>query len=276
GRHSRYTIATDDLTFGSLDLSSAATVGSAAGLYRVASGLDLVASVSQSFRAPNVDDVSTLGVFDYGIEVPSPGLAPERAVSVEGGVRARAGRTAVTLTVFRTGLRDLIDRVPSSFDGNPFLEGQRVYQKANVARAFVRGAEAEAEVRIGRALRAAGWVSYTYGHQPSIDQPMRRIPPANGLLSLRWDAPGSTWVEGQWRVAGAQRRLAAGDIADHRIGPDGTDGWHTLDLYAGRRFGARLRLSVGLVNLLDEAYRIHGSGIDAVGRSAWVATGVSF
>ncbi len=273
-RHSRYNVTADDSTFGSIDLSPSATVGSVAASYRLTPGFQLVGSVSQSFRAPNVDDVSTLGLFDYGIEVPSPNLSPERAIGYEAGFRARVGRVAFSAAAFRTSLRDLIDRVPSSYNDSQYLEGQRVYQKANVARAFVRGVEAEAEATLAASLHAAAHVSYTYGHQPSSGQPMRRIPPLNGLLSLRWSGPDDLFVEGQWRVAAAQRRLAPGDISDHRIGPDGTDGWHVLDLYAGRPLGRGVSLHVGLVNLFDEAYRVHGSGIDGMGRALWVGLGI--
>ena len=275
-RFNQYSVSADDGTFGSIDLSPSATVGSVAASYRLGPGLEVVGSVAQSFRAPNVDDVSTLGLFDYGIEVPSPNLSPERALSVEGGLRARSARTAVAATVFRTTLRDLIDRVPSLFAGGAYLEGQRVYQKANVARAFVRGVEAQGEAMVSGSLRVAAHLSYTYGHQPSSGQPMRRIPPLNGLVSLRWSGPGRLWVDGQWRMAAAQRRLAPGDISDHRIGPDGTDGWNVFDVYAGRPLSPRLSLSAGLVNLFDEPYRVHGSGLDGMGRSLWVSLAVKY
>jgi outer membrane receptor protein involved in Fe transport len=78
------------------------------------------------------------------------------------------------------------------------------------------------------------------------------------------------------RFAGAQRRLAPGDVADHRIAPGGTPGWAVVNVHAGRAFGARFRLTAAAVNLFDKAYRIHGSGIDEYGRSAWVGTQVSF
>ena len=276
GRYSRYSVRADDKVFGPIRLSPAATVGSIAARYELLRGLELTGSVAQSFRAPNVDDVSTLGAFDYGIEVPSPQLSPERALGLEGGIRARAGSLAGAFVVFRTSLSDLIDRVQGSYLGVATLEGQQVYQKVNVAQAIVRGVEVEAEHRLAPWLRAAGHLTYTFGYQAATGEPMRRIPPLNGLLSLRWDGPSRFWLEGQARLAGAQRRLAPGDVADHRIPAGGTPGWSVIDVHAGRRFGSNLQITAGLANLFDEAYRVHGSGIDGVGRSAWVATRVGF
>ena len=275
-RHSRYSVKADDKAFGSIRLSPSSTVGSVAARYQLTGTLDLTGSVAQSFRAPNVDDVSTLGAFDYGIEVPSPDLSPERALSLEGGVRGRAGSFAAAASAFRTTLDDLIDRVKGSYLGLPTLEGQQVYRKVNVAHAIVRGFELEAEHRLTSSLRAAGHFTYTHGHQPSTGQPMRRIPPLNGLVSLRWQESSRGWLEGQLRFAGAQRRLAPGDVSDHRIAPGGTPGWAVFDVHAGRRLGSHLTLSGGLANLFDEAYRVHGSGVDGVGRSAWIATRVGF
>lgn len=276
GRFSRYAVSARDAGFGDIDLAPSATVGSAAGRYELTRHVDVIASVAQAFRAPNVDDVSTLGAFDYGVEVPSPDLVPERAVTLEGGVRVRARRVAVSAVAFRTSLRDLIDRVPATYLGQPEFEGQRVYRKTNVARADVHGVEIEAEWHLVPSLRASGHLSYTHGHQPVTDQPMRRIPPLNGLLSLRWDGRSQTWLEGRVRMAAAQRRLAPGDLSDHRIPPGGTPGWRVLGVQGGRRLASRLHLSVGIENLLNEAYRVHGSGIDGYGRSAWVATRVEF
>ena len=40
--------------------------------------------------------------------------------------------------------------------------------------------------------------------------------------------------------------------------------------------GRRFTLSFGALNLFDQAYRTHGSGIDGYGRSAWVGIDARF
>ncbi len=58
--------------------------------------------------------------------------------------------------------------------------------------------------------------------------------------------------------------------------PGGTPGWTVVNLTAGMRIGQNLLLSGGLANLFDEAYRIHGSGIDGPGRHAWLSARFEF
>ena len=66
--------------------------------------------------------------------------------------------------------------------------------------------------------------------------------------------------------ADRQDRLSAGDVGDPRVGPDGTAGYAVANLRAGADFGVDGRLTVGLENLLDKAYKTHGSGVLAPGR----------
>jgi outer membrane receptor protein involved in Fe transport len=268
-RHTATGLEARDATFGALDLGPAATVGHAAASVALPAGLRAYAQASQSFRAPNLDDVSALGSFDFGIEVPSPDLSPERGVELEGGLKWRARRASAAVAAYRLRLSDLIDRVRSSFEGSAFYEGQAVYQRANVGEALVRGIEAEGQVEVAQGWLVRGHVTGTRGEVTTTGQPMRRIPPLNGLLAVRrqWRRG---WVEGVGRAAAAQRRLAPGDRDDHRIAPGGTPGWATLDLRGGVTLNRTLSLVAALENLTDEAYRIHGSGIDEPGRHAWV------
>lgn len=269
-RVSRIEVSVPDSSIGSAQITPTNVIGSGGAWFTIVEGLRLFGSVSQAFRAPNIDDLSSLGPFDFGIEVPSPGLQPEASISVEGGVKLRTGRAGASLAIYRTSLDQLIDRVPGVFDGSPRIGDQAVYQKANVGSAFVRGVEADGELSLTSSLMMSGALTYTYGHVPSRDEPLRRIPPVNGLVALRFTPTPPVWIDGGVRFAGRQDRLAAGDRGDHRIAPGGTSGWTVVDIDAGYRFGPRVELVGGIVNLLDEPYRTHGSGIDGQGRSAWV------
>jgi len=276
GRLTRYGVDADDASFGTLRLRHSAAVGTAALLWKVTPEHRLFGAVSQGFRAPNVDDVSTLGRFDFGVEVPSPDLLPERSINYEAGFKSRLSRLAMGVSVYRNNLSNLIDRVPSEYEGSPVLEGQPVYRRANLGRAYVRGVEADIEGRLRQDLLAFGALTYTYGQQVTTGEPLRRIPPFFGQLGLRWERRRGMSLGAAVLLAGRQERLAAGDKADHRIATGGTPGWRVLKAHAGYRFGSGLEVRSGIENVFDAAYRIHGSGVDGYGRHAWIGAMIRF
>ena len=76
----------------------------------------------------------------------------------------------------------------------------------------------------GRYRLAARWsldASYSYlvGHDLKPARPVRRLPPQQGALTLRYQPGGVlSWVEASAIVSGAQDELSGGDLTDERIG----------------------------------------------------------
>jgi outer membrane receptor protein involved in Fe transport len=148
----------------------------------------------------------------------------------------------------------------------------------------IYGAEARLRHRIGREespWSAEGRLAYAHGRQyddtvdvgsgemPFYDVPWRRVPPLFGTAALQWqrlDQKRVKWAELAVHFADGQDDLHPDDITDPRIDPNGTPGWYTVNLDVGGKLGADADWSFGLHNILDERYRIHGSGFDSAGR----------
>lgn len=270
-RYNFFKINITDVTLGEVEISPDALVFNAAAMYNLNYNHHVYASFSNGFRAPNIDDMGTLGIVDFRYEVPAYDLKPEKSQNYELGYKFNSSVFSGTLTAFYMNLNQLITRV--KLEGQ-IIDGYPVYQKENVEQAFIKGLEAEFHWRAVANLDVNAGISYTYGQNLTKDEPLRRIPPLNGRISALYSA-GKFFASVEMLLAAEQDRLSAGDKSDNRIPAGGTPGWKVLNMYAGYQLSA-IRLKTGVQNIMDEDYRYHGSGINGVGRSIWLAVDYRF
>lgn len=218
----------------------------------------------------------------------------------------------------------------------------------NEGSARYSGVEATGRYRLAARWSVDARYSYLAGHDLSPTRPVRRLPPQQGMLALRYRPGGVlSWIEASALVSGAQDELSGGDLTDERIGaarrrsditdffrggrigpylqpgvdglagaaddvfgPTGetlaqirdrvlplgatingvtivddgvrvplytkTPGFVTLNLRTGLTLTPNVGATVALMNLLDRSYRVHGSGLDAPGRSLFAGLSFSF
>lgn len=116
-------------------------VGAANLLYRVSSGVNLIASIARGFRSPNLVERFFDGPTPEGsgYQRSSPDLRPETSVATDLGIRARRGSTALEAFVFRNTLHDGIRIAPTGDSVNRIP----AFQNVNVDRLRFSGAEVE-------------------------------------------------------------------------------------------------------------------------------------
>jgi outer membrane receptor protein involved in Fe transport len=154
------------------------------------------------------------------------------------------------------------------------ISGYPVYQKENVEKALIQGLEADWRWRFHKLFTVDGALTYTYGQNRTRTEPLRRIPPMFGRVGVGFQPKQwNTSAELCW--AGEQDRLAAGDKSDNRIPKGGTPGWWVVNVHAAYMW-KMISLRLSGLNLFNEDYRTHGSGVNAVGRSVWVTVGVGW
>ncbi|MDH5399740.1 MAG: TonB-dependent receptor [Cyclobacteriaceae bacterium] len=255
--------------FGTTPISSGAFVGNLGLRYNFTSGINFSASVNNAFRAPNINDVASLGIADFRYEVPNHDLKPEKSLNKDIGIHLVRPKQKISLFVFHNQLTGLITNQPTSYRGLDSLEGYRIYKRVNSNLAYIQGVEFTSRFSLSQQLELAGFIFYTFGQDQSQDQPMRRIPPLHSRVLLEYQTSVGLKLFTQWNMAARQDRLSPGDIADSRIADGGTPGWKTW--HAGLSYPWKsITLRTGIRNILNEHYRMHGSGVDAMGRSVWV------
>ncbi|MEN8227819.1 MAG: TonB-dependent receptor [Bacteroidota bacterium] len=269
GRYNYVRLSVTDELLGETKITPSALIGNVGLNYKLSQQIRLVTSVSSGFRAPNINDVSSLGIADFRYEIPNYELKPEKNLNMDLGVKIATPRFSGNLFLFRNKLDNLITNVKTSYNGNDSIDGFQVYQRVNLNEALIKGFEADGTVSLTTSLRILGNISYTHGKDLLTGAPLRRIPPLNSRVGIRHFIKNfSTTIE--WAYAGEQSRLSQGDIDDNRIREGGTPSWNTIDCSLGYS-GSFFQLNAGILNIFNEAYRVHGSGIDGRGRSIWIS-----
>jgi outer membrane receptor protein involved in Fe transport len=256
-------------------------VGSVGLVYEVSPVLNLVGNVSEGYRAPNLDDLTADNpVLQNAQDLPSLDVQPEHAITYEIGIKLDTPRFRLQVFEFWTDLEDSIQRQAVDPLGNPVPNvvgpnGTLIPGSSNFIRdnfdAYVNGTELAGEYLLEDGWSAYGNFWYTLGEDLERQEPLSRIPPTQGILGLRWrDECSRNWFDVYTWLVRRQDRYAVQNNIDSRFPVGGTPGYGTLNIRMGTSWGPcyQHRVSLGLENITDKAYRVLGSGVDGPGFNA--------
>lgn len=269
-RFNSYINRISDPALGEVTLKPSALVGNVAVLRKLGPASSLFISAGNGFRAPNIDDLGTLGIVDFRYETPNFSLKPEHSFQYQAGYKLQGRKVRGEIYLYRNELYNLIvrNRVPGDT-----IDGYPVYIKENVERAYIQGVETAWEYDITSSLSLSGSLTRTIGQNMTKNEPVRRIPPMFGRFSA--DYGKDSWNIGlEFLAAAKQDRLAQGDKDDNRIPEGGTPAWNVVNMYAGYNFKL-VSIDLSFMNLANADYRYHGSGINGTGRSVFVTVALN-
>ena len=85
-------------------------VFNAALLYQISKTQSVYASYSTGYRAPNIDDMGTLGLVDFRYEIPAYGLKPEKTYNTELGYKIQTQKLQLSMALYYMHLSNIINR----------------------------------------------------------------------------------------------------------------------------------------------------------------------
>lgn len=238
---------------------------------------------SQSFRAPNLSDLSRDDLSGTTArEAPSTNLNPETYNTFEFGVKAQTGSIASSVGYFYTDIRDMIVRRPTG----RVVGGRDEMVKANAGNGYMQGVEFAANWQIDPSWSIFGHLAWVEGEADQFigltaatrREPLGKVAPLIGYGGVRWQAKSKKlWTEFVCLTYGEAARLNVADQADtDRIPPNGTPSFWLLTLRGGWQVNDHLLLNAGIENLLNQNFRYHGSGSNEPGLGVNLAATVKF
>lgn len=239
-------------------------LGQAGLVYELTPCWHLVGSISEGFRAPNLDDLmaSNPNVLQQGQSLPSLGLTPEHSINYEVGLKTDLKRLRAQTFVYWIDLQDNMVSITAA---------PNTFETANQD-SLIQGIEFDGEFLLDRGWALYGNFWYTFGKNLVTQAPLSRVPPMQGILGLRFRDPGlrSYFAIYTWMSDQQDRLDLVRDVTDERIPLGGTPGFATLNMRCGRSFGSadQHRLSLSLENITDQPYQVHGSGVLGTGFTA--------
>ena len=185
--------------------------------------------------------------------VGNPYLLPEVNYQAEFSMNHSQGDLIAGGTVFYSYLQDYItalvdENLPRKY--MPMMEPRFAKRFVNVDRAMQFGIELFLNYRFSEELMAKADMSYTYGQNKTLDEPLPMITPLTGHLSLKYERE-KYWINTGCRLVAEQNRIA------ESFGETETPGFATFDLSVGYSPIEAITIGASVLNIFDQAYYEH-------------------
>ncbi len=221
-------------------------------VWRVSEALRPYAQWSRGFRAPAPDQVNN------GFSNPASGyrsignaaLKPERAESIELGLRGARGAFTWQLAAYDNRYRDFISQ--ETVGGSFTTADPAVFQFVNLAEAHIRGAEARLGWRPTPAWRLQAAYAAARGDSESTgsSRPLASVEPAKLSLGAAHERGAFTWRAAVLHVQAKD----AGEIPPATPPGFAPPAYTTLHLGASWKATRALTLHLALDNATDQTY----------------------
>lgn len=260
--------------------------------YELSSELTFLSNISTGFRAPNISDLSEVGIRRSDqFQTPNTNLRPEKTGNLDMGIQYNNDMVHTELFVFWLHYFDKINRVNTGNRVDEFGQlvqtGTEMYPmntfrevtNENANSLDLLGIEFKGDYMLSDYVKSGLTFTYTFGDLTKEDgskEPADRVPPANGIFYVNYSPIDNLSIRPQARYAFSHRRISEDEISDIRISENGTDGFINIQILANYQPTESINLKVIADNLADAAYREHASSLDGMGRNITLSVNYSF
>lgn len=260
--------------------------------YNLSDDLSLLSNISTGFRAPNISDLSEIGIrASDQFQTPNTDIRPETTRNFDIGLMFDNNTYRVEFYTFWLHYADKITRIETGNYVNEFgVEiptdsvtanwlSFREVKNVNANSMDLLGIEFGGSYTNNDYIETGLTFTYAFGNLLNVDgstEPVDRIPPANGIFYVNYTPAKKISIRPQARYAFAHRRISPDEEADNRVSRNGTDGFVNLQLLVNLYPEENFAIKFMADNLMDEAYREHASSLDGMGRNYTISITYNF
>ena len=263
-RYDRFKLSADPAGYTGtvVSLSDAAVTPRLGAIWKLADAFSPYVHWAKGFRAPTPSQVNN--GFENTAQgyrsVGNPNLKPERADSIEAGVRGRVNGAWGDLRYQALGYDnrydDFISQQVISGTGVPGVD-PLVYQYVNFSKARIRGIEARAAWQIDKAWTLKAGTALSRGHSQAggVKTPLDTVEPLRTVLGVAYDA--GAWalradaLHAQHKQASRIATASTASAADDYFA---TPAYTVLNLGTSWKPLPKLTLNANLNNVFDKTY----------------------
>ncbi len=208
---------------------------------------DLTLSLGYSFRSPSLEE--RFQYIDQGseIRIGNPDLNPEKGLSADLGLRYYSSSFKLITSVFFSSYTDLVSEIPG------LVEDRKAQIKTNIGEARLYGFDFRTDYNFYDKHIAYLSASFVKGDDITSDGNLPEIAPLNGILGIKYKVSSTVSAELSAVIFAPQNDNAAKELA--------TPGYAYFNLSSEfgpfDLHGIRLKVSAGVENIFDRAYRNH-------------------
>jgi hemoglobin/transferrin/lactoferrin receptor protein len=280
------------LPFEEAEVKNGAITGSIGIVWKPEETVLVRGSLSNGFRAPNIDDIGK--IFDSApgaVVIPNPDLQAEYAYNAEIGVAKTFGKwLQMEISGYYSYLDQAMVRRDFTLNGMDSImyDGQlsKVQAIQNAADAYVFGMQAGVEINLPLGFSVTSRINYQRGEEELEDgstSPSRHVAPTFGHTSIRYlknRLEAELLVQYNSEIPFEDLSVTEAEKPHlYAVDEDGNPyapGWTTLNVRCSYSLNEHLTVSGGIENILDKRYRYYSSGIAAAGINFILSLRASF
>ena len=235
--------------------------------------------LSQGFRPPSLYDLTSTDETS-AVERPNTSLDSENFVQAEIGYKGISDSWNWEASYYHTWIDDMIVRSPIESEkpdvlksnGDGYIQGVEIqlgYDWSASWRSELSLSWMDSEVEQLLDSNATGTIEINGRNYFPVDRATTRLMPGQvNFITSYFPVNSPWWGELSILAVGKADKLSLKDEADKsRIPVEGTPGYTLIGLRGGINIGKHSSVFLGIENLGDQDYRVHGSGLNGSGRN---------